>query len=554
MRRCLLLLCALLWLWACRNDGLEPAPGSSPANVEPPKDGTHELYSIRIEAALNPGIGDDIVFQEGGDGVWRAMHLPWRDGSSPEMFIPTVQFRGKRLLVAGEAVSPGQTPVSFASAFSFVVEAEDGSTQAFPVDLNFPQINTELAVLRVSPDREITSKTTYVQADASLTSPRTTAGWWTPSKGRIEIRGRGNSTWLLPKKPYRIRFPEKFSPIGLRHTQARSWVILGQDMDKSLIRNALAWDMSRVLFDPAEGYHDPLAILFTPCCEFVNLYMGREYKGVYQFTDQLQRHEGRIYVDKLTQADGSASSLIEGGYIVEANIHGESAPVRFYSPQKHIQLDHKYPDEEDYDASQYAWIENYIGEAEKVLYGSSFKNATTGWRAWFDERTLADYIIIKELAGDMDGYTSTWMYKRRGSPKIFFGPIWDVDKGWDNEIRTAGVSDKANSLMIYAGFKMPNFVSDDWFQRFWADETFRAFVNARWISRRDALISAIERGLDLYPALMPKAVEANYTVWPFYYQASTEAKMPAATYPEEIQRIRSITHQRAAVLDRLFAQ
>ena len=53
------------------------------------------------------------------------------------------------------------------------------------------------------------------------------------------------------------RFPEKFSPIGLDHAKAKSWVLLSQDMDKSLIRTHIAFEYSRLLFNAAEGYHDP---------------------------------------------------------------------------------------------------------------------------------------------------------------------------------------------------------------------------------------------------------------------------------------------------------
>lgn len=53
---------------------------------------------------------------------------------------------------------------------------------------------------------------------------------------------------------------------------------------------------------------------------------------------------------------------------------------------------------------------------------------------------------------------------------------------------------------------------------------------------------------------MAKAIEANFTVWPFYYQYSGEANMPAATYAAEIERIRDLTERRANLLDRLFAE
>ena len=39
---------------------------------------------------------------------------------------------------------------------------------------------------------------------------------------------------------------------------------------------------------------------------------------------------------------------------------------------------------------------------EKALYGSSYKDPVNGWRKYFDEKTLADYVIIKEFVGDLD--------------------------------------------------------------------------------------------------------------------------------------------------------
>ena len=53
---------------------------------------------------------------------------------------------------------------------------------------------------------------------------------------------------------------------------------------------------------------------------------------------------------------------------------------------------------------------------------------------------------------------------------------------------------------------------------------------------------------------MKKAIDANFTVWQFYYQYSDEANMPAKTYPEEIDRIRTLSTRRAILLDNLFAK
>ena len=58
-------------------------------------------------------------------------------------------------------------------------------------------------------------------------------------------------------------------------------MLLSQDMDKSLIRTHIAFEYSRLLFNAAEGYHDPKAVLFTAASKYVNLY----YTGDYYYSD-----------------------------------------------------------------------------------------------------------------------------------------------------------------------------------------------------------------------------------------------------------------------------
>lgn len=508
-----------------------------------------DLLSFSIDGTLN-GLGSAIEFDFDKDSrTLDAMYLKWIEKDDPEMLIPVFEFTGETVYADGQEIVSGETPVSFADDVTITVEAESGDTKDYVVSLNCPQINTELPVLRLQPEREIVDKENYVNTKVTLYSPFTDEGWYSPDDEPVEVRGRGNSTWILPKKPYRLKFPEKVSPIGLDHTKAKSWVILAHDMDKSLLRNHLAFEVSRVLFNPDENYHDPSAILFTPCSQFINVYMNDEYHGLYQMSDHMEQREGRIAVEELTDKDGADPEKITGGYIVETDIHEGN----HYSPRKNIKMTYKYPDDEEYDPAQYEYITNFIGQMENALYSSSFKDPQAGWRKYLDEKTVIDFIIVKELCGDMDGYTSIYMYKRRGVDKLFFGPIWDVDKGWDNDNRTPHWNyPPESSLMMFAGFWMPNYVEYDWMQRLWDDETFRAAVAKRWSSVRDRLVNKIMTELDARTAAMSKAIEANYAVWDFNEQASTEANPPAGTYPEEIQRIKDLTETRAALLDRLF--
>lgn len=516
------------------------------------KASTNSLTSLVLKAAPN-SLSQDLVFSyDEATKTFSAKYLKWIDKAQPEMLIPEFVTDGETVLVNGQPVVSGQTAISFADDFDLVVKAENGDENTYRVSFNCPQINTELPVIRIHiPVSSITDKTTYRKTKFDIYRPGSGEGRWTASDAEIEIRGRGNSTWGLPKKPYRIKFPEKFSPIGLNHAKAKSWVLLAHDMDKSLLRNHLGFELSRILFSSSEKYHDEAALDFTPCSQMVNVYSGDNYHGVYQMSDQMEVAKGRIDLDKLVAADGSDPVKITGGHLIETNIHhDEPYPVSFTS-SKGIYMDHKYPKDDDMDISQYKYIEDFIRKAEAALYSSNFTDPVNGWRKWFDEKTLADFIIVKEFAGDMDGYTSTYFYKRRGVDKIFFGPVWDLDKGWNNDKRTPH-GNTLTQLMIYGGFYMPPYINPDWFHRFWQDAEFRKFVGRRWASKKEQLKSKVLSELDEKPKQMRKAIIANFSIWDFYYQYSDEANMPARTYELEIQRMKDLTVQRAALLDAKF--
>lgn len=537
-------------------------------NEDVPASNDCELLSFSVAGNLN-GLEKNLNFTYDGETkTFSSMYLKWIDRDEPEMMIPNFETNGAKVLVNGNEVVSGKTKLSFADDFIMTVVAESGIKNEYKISLNCPQINRELAVLHFKPEVEITSKDDYVDTEIQLydkTPGSTGEGWWnSDEQGTVEMRGRGNSTWILPKKPFRIKFPKKFSPIGLNHAKEKSWTLLAQDMDKSLIRTHIAFEYSKILYNPSESYHHEKAVLFTPASKYVNVYItgyytdastgvrsykDGEYLGVYQMSDQVEQAPGRIEVEDLEASDGADPTKITGGYVIETDLHEGT----HYSALKRIKMSYKYPKDDDCDPAQYEYITKFINEAERVLYSENFKDPVNGWRKYFDEKTLADFIIIKEFVGDLDGYTSTYMYKRRGVDKLFFGPIWDCDKGWDNDKRVPQWNyPPLESLMIYAGFWMPEYVSYDWFQRLWEDETLRQFVADRWASKKAELQAVTEKVLEETPVKMGKAIEANFEVWPFYYQFSDEAKMPAETYTKELERIKELSEKRAALLDRLL--
>ena len=56
----------------------------------------------------------------------------------------------------------------------------------------------------------------------------------------ISIRGRGNSTWNMDKKPYRIKLQTATKLLGDNRANAKKWTLLANHGDKTMMRNALA--------------------------------------------------------------------------------------------------------------------------------------------------------------------------------------------------------------------------------------------------------------------------------------------------------------------------
>lgn len=374
-----------------------------------PKSDDCELLSFSVAGNLN-GLEKNLNFTYDGDTkTFSSMYLKWIDRDEPEMMIPNFETNGAKVLVNGNEVVSGKTKLSFADDFIMTVVAESGIKNEYKISLNCPQINRELAVLHFKPEVEITSKDDYVDTEIQLydkTPGSTGEGWWnSDEQGTVEMRGRGNSTWILPKKPFRIKFPKKFSPIGLNHAKEKSWTLLAQDMDKSLIRTHIAFEYSKILYNPSESYHHEKAVLFTPASKYVNVYItgyytdastgvrsykDGEYLGVYQMSDQVEQAPGRIEVEDLEASDGADPTKITGGYVIETDLHEGT----HYSALKRIKMSYKYPKDDDCDPAQYEYITKFINEAEKALYSENFKDPVNGWRKYFDEKTLADFIIL----------------------------------------------------------------------------------------------------------------------------------------------------------------
>ncbi|MDR2843428.1 MAG: CotH kinase family protein, partial [Candidatus Symbiothrix sp.] len=275
----------------------------------------------------------------------------------------------------------------------------------------------------------------------------------------VEIRGRGNSTWGLAKKPYRIKLANKQHLLNMP-AEAKIWVLLANYGDKTLIRNALAFEIGKLL-----------EFEYTPAYRFVDLYLNGAYQGNYMLTDQVEVKKNRVPVQE--QALGTtALPDLSGGYLLEVDGFGGSEPVHF-NTSHNMTVTVKYPKDDEITSEQLTYIKKFTQTFEDALFSSNFKNPTSGYRAYVDEHSLINWYIACELTGNPDAFWSIYMYKYRNSDKLYFGPLWDFDIAFNNDDR---LGDAVQKLMRNSAHD-----PKAWIKRMWEDPWFKQAVNTRWL-------------------------------------------------------------------------
>ena len=229
-----------------------------------------------------------------------------------------------------------------------------------------------------------------------------------------QIRLRGNASMGFPKKPYRIKFAHKHQVLGAP-ANAKKWTLINNYGDKTLMRNQLAFELSRRLGMP-----------YTPFCTYVDVIVNGDYKGCYQLCDQIEVKKHRVDIEEMSTNDNSGEALT-GGYLIEADAYAGSEPSMFWSA-KGTPVTIKYPKEDSITWEQSEYIRTHYDKMEK------------NWKSYLDLNTFLRHFLVGEMSGNTDTYWSTYFYKHRANDTLYVGPCWDFDLAFENDNRTYPIS------------------------------------------------------------------------------------------------------------------
>ena len=290
----------------------------------------------------------------------------------------------------------------------------------------------------------------------------------------ITARGRGNASWGYPKKPWRIKFADGKSHHMLRGSaqespsKAKKWTLINNWGDKTLMRNCLAFEVSKRIGMP-----------YTPWCQPVDVIMNGEYKGCYQLCDQISVDQNRVPITEMEPWDNEEPELT-GGYLSEVDAYA-SQESSWFSSSRGNPVTIKHPGDDDITTQQHNYIKNYFNLMESAVFASNYTDPENGYRKYLDIESFLKHFLVGEFSGNMDTYWSVYMYKDREENQFHVSPCWDFDLAFDNDQRNYPVNGRSNWAYNggSAAGNMKSFVS-----RLLGDSSADQLLNQLWRNNR----------------------------------------------------------------------
>lgn len=305
-----------------------------------------------------------------------------------------------------------------------------------------------------------------------------------------EIRLRGVNGDLREKKQYRLKFVEEnhrkkhaYPLMGMAEND--TWILHGPYDDKSLIRNHLAYSLSRDI------------MYWAPDSRLCEVFVDGKYEGVYLAAEAVSADRGRLNLSKFGLLSGTCSYIA----IREKPDAGELV-LRTYAEQSGAAegpLVLKYPSQPS--RAQKKWVQKDLRKFEEALYTESFADPDLGYPKYIDVDNFVDCLIMNELAMNPNaGGSSSYIYKNlEGQMRL---SVWDYNHSFDNS-----KNPKPQDQWIAS--------QSGWFQRLVQDRNFVSRMEARYQELRQGPLSeeALMARIDEAALSLEGAADRNFIRW-----------------------------------------
>lgn len=402
----------------------------------------------------------------------------------------------------------------FVGAFSLTGCGSNGIDEGSLDEKTFPvvYIQTENGV-------EIVSKEEYVGCLVTISN---TAEEYKIENESARIKGRGNSTWSFPKKPYKLKFDSKINLFG--NGKEKTWTLIANYCDKSLTRNLMAYEVARAI-----GLEN------TSSAVPVNLVMNGDYCGVYLLCEQVEIGKTRVNIE-------SDLKDIDTGYLVEMDGRAPEEGVEdvdyFVIDDINYAVKDPETDDENFTSQHLDFIKNYFTEAFNAL-SSDYENV----KNYIDVESFAKCYIVHEMFNCIDvGYSSFYMYKVKQG-KLYAGPIWDFDISSGNCDYGENGTD-----VLYAKEK------NVWYNKLLEYEEFNNLVGQILEENKEIINSTIQAVVD-YQIEYKENNSANFDVWGImgiYVWPNTEEIVKIKTFEGQVYYLHNWVNKKFGYMQEIY--
>ena len=463
---------------------------------------SHRVELAMIEGANNPDFSD-------------ALPIHMIKQSAPERQMTYEQTSCSRGFRYVRYVSPNDVRCNLAELEFYGYEDEGDDSKLYQLtSLPTVVINTEGSQEIVSKEEELSS-TVYIISEEGTNLLATT---------ETGVRGRGNASWdQFPKKPYRLKFKSKQSPLGAP-ASAKKWTLISNYSDKSLMRNILAFEASR-----------RIGQAYTPFCHPVDVIVNGEYRGCYQLCDQVEAAEGRVPA--------------KDGYLIEIDAYAWKEVSAFWS-WRGTPVTIKHPDEDDITDSQRQHIESFFNQMETAALGEDFTDPEKGYRKYLDLESFLRNLLVGDFCGNTDLLWSVYMYKDAKDGKLYAGPTWDHDLSFDNDYRSYPVNANNDFIFLFVPSPASDAVRDITRRIVKEDPEAKNLLAQYWNQAlEEGDLKTLPEYLDQTYVLLQESQELNFKRWDILDSQVHMNFQALGTYEAEVNFLKNCLKERLVKFD-----
>lgn len=355
---------------------------------------------------------------------------------------------------------------------------------------NLPKTGLPIVVINTPDSKDITSKVNWMEG---ATMSIINADMSYEYQGSLSIKGRGNWTWAMPKKPYAIKLDKKEKIFGM--PKHKRWVLLANYRDISLLKNTVAFKLSE--------YTSGLD--WAPHGSYVELVLNGAHMGNYYLCEQIKVDDNRVNIEEL-DLTATSGPRITGGYLFEIDTRYDEH-IKFRSTHN-FPWQFKDPDE-GINSVQFDYVKNYVNSMEETIFNEDLVKIGA-FQEYIDLPSFAAYWIMIELTecGDLAIGNSVYMNKDKEG-KMKAGPVWDFDS------LTFGAISYGKQYKIRYLSLDPNFPFMHHFYYLFENKQFRDEVKNQWNILYPKIKNELPSHIDMLADQIKESASINQSIWKY---------------------------------------